>query len=254
MSVPADESTMRPNEARDPYRYGDRRPPSQPQEPAQSGPPPAQPGPEWSGPPPAQQWHQPPPPPQAASPPPQAQPAPSPQAAPTQTTQPGQPPGPVGQGPPTPARPAGRGRPLLRPVRLEEIGETDVVTVEPETPLPTVVATMAERDVGSVVVVEDERPVGLVTDRSVALALESMPNLADHVAEDLISDDIVTGTPDTSIFDAIRLLEDAEVRRLPIVDEEETLAGIVTLDDIVVLLAEELGNVSSVIKAQSPRL
>lgn len=128
------------------------------------------------------------------------------------------------------------------------------MTVERETLLPTVVSTMAEHDVGSVVVVDDDRPVGIVTDRAVALALESTPDLADHVAEDLISEDIVTGSPDTSVFDAIRLLEDAQVRRLPIVDDDETLAGIVTLDDIVVLLAAELGNVASIIKAQSPRL
>lgn len=146
------------------------------------------------------------------------------------------------------------GRPQLRPVVVEELVETHVVTAEPDTPVQQVVADMAQEDVGSVVVVEDDRPVGILTDRTVALALESTTDLSDHRAQDLLTDSIVTGTVEMSVFEAIRRLEEEEVRRLPIVNEEGHLAGIVTLDDILVLLSTELGNLTSVVKAQSPRL
>lgn len=204
--------------------------------------------------PPPQQWHPPPPqppveqppPPQPGTVPPQApvQSQAPPQQTPPPTAQPVQPP----QGAPQPDRPQ------LRPVVIEELVETDVVTAERDTPVQQVVADMAREDVGSVVVVEDERPVGILTDRTIALALESATDLSDHRAEDLLTDSIVTGTAEMSVFEAIRRLEEEEIRRLPIVDEEGQLTGIVTLDDILVLLSTELGNLAAVVKAQSPRL
>lgn len=151
------------------------------------------------------------------------------------------------------ARPAPPESPRLREVRIEEIVQTDVVTAERDTPIATVVAEMAEKDVGSVVVVEDEKPVGIITDRTIALALETTPDVSELIADDLLSEEIVTGTSEMSIFDALRLLEDEEIRRLPIV-EDDALKGIITLDDILVLLGAELENATSIIKAQSPRL
>jgi CBS domain-containing protein len=142
----------------------------------------------------------------------------------------------------------------LRPVSIDDILQTDVVTVEPDTPIATVVAQLAEKDVGSVVVVEDERPIGLITDRAIALALESSPDVTEQAAEEFASGDLVTGTTEMSVFEALRRLEDEEIRRLPIVDDDDTLVGIVTLDDILVLLGAELENAASIIRAQSPRL
>lgn len=144
--------------------------------------------------------------------------------------------------------------PRLQSVTAEEIIQTDVVTAERDTPIPTVVAKMAEKDVGSVVVVEDDSPVGIITDRSIALGLESTPDISEREADDYISDDIVTGTTDMSVFDVVQRLEEEQVRRLPIVDEDGALEGIVTLDDVFVLLGAELEYATSIIKAQSPRL
>jgi CBS domain-containing protein len=152
------------------------------------------------------------------------------------------------QGPPQP------GRPQLRSVVIGELVETDVVTAERETSVQEIVADMAQEDVGSVVIVDDERPVGILTDRTIALALESTTDLSDYRAEDFLTDSIVTGTAEMSVFEAIRRLEEEEVRRLPIVDDEGQLTGIVTLDDILVLLSTEIGSLTSVVKAQSPRL
>lgn len=145
-------------------------------------------------------------------------------------------------------------RPRLRSVTIEEIVQTDVVTVEPDTPISRVVGHMAQNDVGSVVVVEADVPVGVVTDRQIALLLEETPDLTDRTIEFLVSDDLVTGTSEMSVFEALRRLEEAAVRRLPIVDDEGALEGIVTLDDILVLLGAELQKATSIIRAQSPRL
>jgi len=145
--------------------------------------------------------------------------------------------------------------PQLQPISLENIIQTDVVTAERDTPIRTIVAKMAEREVGCVVLVEDEKPIGLLTDRKIALTLEETPDLADRTAEELLSEELVTGQSDMTFFEVIDRLNEAGVRRLPIVDEDdETLAGIVSLDDILVVLGVELRNAAGIIEEQSPRL
>ncbi|QLG64341.1 CBS domain-containing protein (plasmid) [Halorarum salinum] len=141
----------------------------------------------------------------------------------------------------------------LQPVTLEDVVRTDVVTADPDERVSDVVARMAEENVGSVVVVEEGRPVGIVTDRTVALALHGTPDVAEKQVEDLVPEDLVTATTDASVFDAVDTMREAGIRRLPVVGEEGDLEGIVTLDDVVVLLCSELGDAAEVIESQMPR-
>lgn len=129
-----------------------------------------------------------------------------------------------------------------------------MITADPDTPIPTITAQMKSEDVGAVVVTENDEPRGILTDRKIALSLEEMPDLSERTAADVMSDDLVVGEQDSSVHEAIGQLSDAGIRRLPIVDEENTLVGIVTLDDIIVLLGEELQDSTEIIKHQSPRL
>ncbi len=128
------------------------------------------------------------------------------------------------------------------------------MTVDPDTPVRTAVAEMSERDVGSVVVVEDGRPTGVLTDRAVALALEETPNVADRPAEELVDGEPITVDASTTIFEALQLMRDEGIRRLPVVGDDGRLQGIVTLDDALVLLASELDKLATTVEDQSPRL
>ncbi|WP_246308231.1 CBS domain-containing protein [Halorarum salinum] len=150
-------------------------------------------------------------------------------------------------------RQGGRSGMGLQPVTLEDVVRTDVVTADPDERVSDVVARMAEENVGSVVVVEEGRPVGIVTDRTVALALHGTPDVAEKQVEDLVPEDLVTATTDASVFDAVDTMREAGIRRLPVVGEEGDLEGIVTLDDVVVLLCSELGDAAEVIESQMPR-
>jgi len=149
-------------------------------------------------------------------------------------------------------RPSGRS--LLRPVSVEDVVAEEVATAQPDTPIRTVVAQMSERDVGSVVVVDDGQPVGILTDRMVALALEDEPNVEELSAEALMTDDPITADTSTDVFQALQLMRDEEIRRLPVVDDEKSLQGIVTLDDALVLLGSELDKLATTVQEQSPRL
>jgi len=139
-------------------------------------------------------------------------------------------------------------------VTIDDVVAEDVVTVDRDTPIRTTVAKMSERTVGSVVVVEDGQPVGILTDRKIALALEETPNVADRSSEELIGGDLITVDATTTIFEALQLMSDEGIRRLPVVDDDGRLQGIVTLDDALVLLASELDKLATTVQEQSPRL
>ena len=144
---------------------------------------------------------------------------------------------------------------LLQPVRVKELAESDVVTAEPDTPITDVIAKMAEEDVGSVIIVDDDRPVGILTDRKIALALRDKEKITDLKTSDLIKDrELITATTEVTALEAVEQLSEENIRRLPIVDEDGQLKGIVTLDDLLVMFGTALYKATEVIKAQSPRL
>ena len=143
----------------------------------------------------------------------------------------------------------------MQPVKIEEIVQTDVVTADPDTGINEVLSMMAEEDVGSVVVVEDGTPIGVLTDRKIALALADGGEIEQIQAEDLVQDqDPVTASTDMTLLEALQQLNDENIRRLPVVNEDGELEGILTLDDVLVLFGNALNRATGVIEAQSPRL
>ena len=136
---------------------------------------------------------------------------------------------------------------------VREIARTSVVTVGPGQTAGNVATLLREEDVGSAVVVEEDRPVGIVTDRDLAMkVLEPRADPRETTAADVMSADPTTAGIDDGIFEVTRAMLAAEVRRLPLVDAEGSLAGIVTHDDLLVLLADELAGLAGVVEAESP--
>lgn len=146
----------------------------------------------------------------------------------------------------------GMARPKFKPAKIEEVIETDVVTAQADTPIRTVVSSMAENNVGCVVILDDDgqTPIDVVTDRKVALALEGQPDIAEKNVEEVLTGDIIVGSTEMTVFEVLNTLSESEIRRLPIVDENETLQGIVTLDDLLVFLGNQQADALTVINAQ----
>lgn len=137
----------------------------------------------------------------------------------------------------------------------------EVVTTEPDATVRAVAETMEEENVGSVVVVEGGEPVGILTDRDVtvrAVARGLDPDTT--TVEEVMTGDLVVVNAHDSIDELIETFDAAGVRRMPVVDgDDNEIAGIVTLDDIAVLLSVELGGISeemdslsNVIRSGSP--
>jgi signal-transduction protein with cAMP-binding, CBS, and nucleotidyltransferase domain len=135
---------------------------------------------------------------------------------------------------------------------IEDLARSDVVTAEPETPVIDLAAAMAEEQVGSVVIMDDETPVGIVTDRDLAIrVLGEGADPADQTAEDVMTSDLLTVERGTGFYRATDLMADYGVRRLPVC-ENDALVGIVTADDLNELLADEQQQFAKLIRAQRP--
>jgi CBS domain-containing protein len=119
-------------------------------------------------------------------------------------------------------------------VRLSEIMTSAVVTAAPEASVLDVARTMRDANVGSVVVVDPAgSPVGMITDRDIALrifasGIDPAAPVIDHASRPL-----VTGEPEMDLDEAAALMVQHRVRRLA-VTSGGSLAGIVSLDDIAV--------------------
>lgn len=120
-----------------------------------------------------------------------------------------------------------------RGVRIGEVMTQPVVTAGAEEPLGEVGEYMRDRNVGSVVVCEAGRPVALITDRDVALAVAADGVGRDQPCGDYATRPLVTGDSGMEIEEAAALMVQHRIRRLPVTEEDE-LAGIVTLDDLAV--------------------
>ena len=134
-----------------------------------------------------------------------------------------------------------------------EVCRRDVIVAKPDTPVPEAAALMKHYHVGDLVVVRTGpggqwTPVGIVTDRDIALAVashaERMPYLQ---LSDLMKGNVVTALESESLHAALKTMQRAGVRRLPVVNVEGLLKGIVTLDDTIGLLSEELTDLARLV-------
>ena len=110
----------------------------------------------------------------------------------------------------------------------------DPITVDFDTPVRRVLQTMIERDIGSLIVTKEGRPVGIITERDVtriSLKLIGGQNIYEDVVGRLMSSPIITVPPDTLVRKAVELMVTRKVRRLPVVSQQR-LVGIVTERDL----------------------
>jgi len=118
-------------------------------------------------------------------------------------------------------------------MRISEVMTQGVVTADSGDTLLHVGELMRDHNVGSVVICESSRPVGVITDRDLALAVVADRIESSTAAGDHASRPIVTGQVEMDVEEAVAIMIQHRIRRLP-VTEGETLVGIVTIDDLAV--------------------
>jgi len=128
-----------------------------------------------------------------------------------------------------------------------------VHTAEREETVQAVASRMKQHDVGTVVVVEGAKPVGILTDRDLVVRVLTEGRAPATTRVDGVMTQHPRTLPEgTSIEDALASMRQLGVRRMPVVDARGELVGLLSIDDVLELLAAELGNVGRVV-AQSTR-
>lgn len=119
-------------------------------------------------------------------------------------------------------------------MKAEDLMNRDVRTCSKEDTLEQAARTMWEADVGCLVVTdESRRPIGMITDRDIAMAayLQGVA-LRDGRVAGAMSHEVRSCAPDASVGAVESLMQEAQIRRVPVVAEDGALLGIVTLGDL----------------------
>ena len=129
-----------------------------------------------------------------------------------------------------------------------------VRTLRPEETARAAAQRMQEEGVGCLVVTDQGRPVGVVTDRDLALKVlrEDLDAGALHV-RDVMQSPVVTIAADASLGEGVKTLRKSALRRLVVVDDKKEAIGLFAADDLLRLVATELGDLGEALRVQLSR-
>lgn len=141
---------------------------------------------------------------------------------------------------------------------IGEFCNREVVFAQRETTVLEAARLMRQFHVGDLVVVDESGgkrvPVGIVTDRDIVLEIVCMELDASVLtAGDIMGLDLVTVRESEGVFETMRYMRAKGVRRIPVVDAEGGLVGILTLDDLLEILAEEMNELARLIATERKR-
>ncbi len=123
--------------------------------------------------------------------------------------------------------------------RCSEIMTKNVRTSRRETSLREAAIMMRDGDMGAVPIVEDGRLVGIVTDRDIVIRAITEGRDAETPVGEAMTSELFTVAPEDFVFEAIRLMGDKQIRRVPVVDANGVLAGIIAMADVALETEDE---------------
>ncbi|MGZ4979957.1 MAG: CBS domain-containing protein [Methylobacter sp.] len=141
---------------------------------------------------------------------------------------------------------------------ISEFCNREVVFATREMSLPEAAQLMREYHVGALVVVDEVNgkrvPVGIVTDRDIVIEVISQSlDLNDFSVGDIMGPQLISVQEKDGVFETIRLMRTKGIRRIPVVNQEGGLVGIISADDILDLLADEMAELAKVAPREQER-
>jgi CBS domain-containing protein len=116
---------------------------------------------------------------------------------------------------------------------VRDVMTTRPLCAAPDTPLNQVAELMDAEDVGAIPVLDGDQLVGMITDRDIIVrAIAKGKDPRGMPTREISSSDVVTVGPDLDLSDALLLMAQHQVRRLPVVDDENRLVGVVSQADV----------------------
>jgi len=125
--------------------------------------------------------------------------------------------------------------PKLRPHTVAEIMTTPVVTSGPEDHVSRIAASMQHHKIGSVVIMENRRIVGILTERDFVRIVEKVGMLLkEDLAKHFMAKPVVTIQSDASVRDAIKLMQTNHIRHLIVLDRDLKMVGVISSRDLMI--------------------
>jgi CBS domain-containing protein len=125
-------------------------------------------------------------------------------------------------------------------MQLRDIMTKPVETVAPTASLVDAARKMLIQDIGALPVTDEQRVVGIITDRDIAIrAIANGLDPADTKVQEVMSNEVFSCGADSDVQDACQLMEEKQVRRLVVTDDGKGVIGIVSLGDMALQLREE---------------
>ena len=138
-----------------------------------------------------------------------------------------------------------------------EVCNRQVVVTTAATSIVDAVNLMRTHHVGDLVVVKEPDggrvPIGILTDRDIALSVDRLVRLPNLTVANIMSVNLVTSPERENLYDVLKKMQSYGIRRLPIVNDRGGLEGILTFDDIVELLSEELTDLARLVAKEQKR-
>lgn len=126
-----------------------------------------------------------------------------------------------------------KSKPRWSPIKVNERMSTHIVSVEPERPVRELAKIMRDEHVGCIPVVSDNLLLGMITDRDIACrSVAEARDLDETPARDIMTTPVYTCRTGELLVDAAQTMENQQVRRLPVMDEDGKVVGLLTADDL----------------------
>jgi CBS domain-containing protein len=136
-------------------------------------------------------------------------------------------------------------------VPIEKLIQRPLRTLPPDANCVEAAVLLRDANVGAIVVEEGGRPLGVVTDRDVAVRVVAQGlEPAKTRVRDVMSGHPVYLSGERSLDQLIAAMRDLAIRRVPIVDADGKLQGLVSLDDLLILLTDQLGSLAHAIRSE----
>lgn len=138
---------------------------------------------------------------------------------------------------------------------IGEVCNRDVICIEKHESALKAAQLMREYHVGDVIVTEkhDDKvtPIAILTDRDLVIeVIAAEISSQDVTVKDIMSQYLLTAMEDEDVSDVVQKMQDKGVRRVPVINKQEALVGIFTLDDLIELMAEQLTDVVHLIQKE----
>lgn len=118
-------------------------------------------------------------------------------------------------------------------MKVRDVMHKGAEWISPQTPLSKAAQLMKDLDIGALPVGENDRLVGMVTDRDIACrAIAGSQDVSKMTAQNVMSKGIVYCTAEEELEDALRIMETKKVRRLPVIDGKKRMVGMLSIGDV----------------------